>query len=64
MPQLTMDVSVNYIAQAIRTMTHQELETLSLLLTDEGKELLERRRDLLFTRTAFLSREETFRDVS
>ena len=45
-------------------MTHQELETLSLLLTDEGKELLERKRDLLLNRVTFLSREETFGDVS
>lgn len=64
MPQVTLDISVDYIAQAIKAMTHQELETLSLLLTSEGKELLERKRDLLLNRVTFLSREETFGDVS
>jgi hypothetical protein len=64
MPQVTMNISVDHVAQAIKAMTHQELETLSLLLTDEGKELLERKRDLLQNRVTFLSREETFGDVS
>lgn len=64
MPQVMMDISVDYIARAIKAMTHQELETLSLLLTGEGKELLERKQDLLLNRVTFLSREETFGDVS
>ncbi len=64
MPQIMMDISVDYIAKVINAMTHQELETLSLLLTDEGKELLERKRDLQLKRVTFLSREETFGDVS
>ncbi len=64
MPQIMMDISVDYIAKVINAMTHQELETLSLLLTDEGKELLERKRDLQLKRVTFLNREETFSDVS
>lgn len=64
MPQVMMDISVDYIARAIKAMTHQELETLALLLTGEGKELLERKQDLLLNRVTFLSREETFGDVS
>ncbi len=64
MSQVTMNVSVDYIAQAIKAMTRQELETLSLLLTDEGKELLERKRDLLLDRVTFLDHEEVFGDVS
>lgn len=63
MPQLTMNISVDYIAQAINAMTQQELETLTLLLTEEGEELLERKRDLLHNRAVFLSREETFGDA-
>ena len=64
MPQIMMDLSVDYIARAIKAMTPQELETLSLLLTNEGKELLERKRDLLLNRVTFLSREEVFGDAS
>jgi len=51
-----MDISVDYIARAIKAMTHQELETLSLLLTGEGKELLERKQDLLLNRVTFAHR--------
>ena len=64
MPQVMMDISVDYVAKAIQAMTHQELETLSLLLTSEGQELFERQRDLQLKRVSFLSREETFGDVS
>lgn len=64
MPQVMIDLSVDYIAKLIEAMNHQELETLSLLLTEEGKELLERKNDLLLKRVTFLSREETFHDVS
>jgi hypothetical protein len=64
MPQVMMDISVDYVAKAIQAMTHQELETLSLLLTSEGQELFERQRDLHLNRVTFLSREETFGDVS
>jgi len=64
MPHVIMDISVDYVAKAIQAMTRQELETLSLLLTNEGQELFERKRDLLLKRVTFLSREETFADVS
>jgi len=64
MPQVMIDLSIDYIAKLITAMNRQELETLSLLLTEEGKDLLERKQDLLLERVKFLSREETFRDVS
>lgn len=64
MPQVMIDLSIDYIAKLINAMNHQEIETLSLLLTEEGKELLERKEDLLLKRVKFLSREEVFRDVS
>lgn len=64
MPQVMIDLSIDYIAKLITAMNHQELETLSLLLTEEGKDLLERKQDLLLKSVKFLSREETFRDVS
>ena len=40
MPQIMLDVSVNNIAHIIQSMSSEEIETLYLLLTKEGKELL------------------------
>lgn len=44
----------------IDSMNKQEIETLYLLLTKEGKELLERKKDLEHKRVKSLSRDETF----
>jgi hypothetical protein len=63
MPQLLVDISIHKVAEIIRTMNTPELETLYLLLTDEGKELLNRKQDLESNRVKFLNREEVF-DVS
>jgi len=41
-------------------MNFQEIETLYLLLTNDGKELLKRKKDLDFKRVKFLTREEAF----
>jgi hypothetical protein len=57
MPQLLVDVSIRKVADIIRTMNPSELETLHLLLTDDGKELLSRKQDLELNRVKFLSRE-------
>jgi len=63
MPQLMVDISIHKIAEIIRAMNPPEMETLYLLLTDEGKELLTRKQDLELNRVKFLSREKVF-DVS
>jgi len=60
MPQMMLDVSVNNIAEIIKSMNFQEIETLYLLLTNDGKELLKRKKDLDFKRVKFLTREEAF----
>ncbi|GEM_PF-810469 len=60
MPQMTLDISVNNVAEIIRSMNTQEIETLYLLLTEEGKELLERKKDLDLGRVRFLTRDEAF----
>ena len=60
MPQLLLDISIHKVAEIIRAMNTPELETLYLLLTDEGKELLSRKQDLELNRVKFLSREEVF----
>ncbi|MCP4613725.1 MAG: hypothetical protein GY845_33980, partial [Planctomycetes bacterium] len=46
MPHMTVDISVGNVAKIIQSMNTQEIETLYLLLTEEGKELLERKKDL------------------
>lgn len=60
MPQMMIDVSVNNIAQIIQSMSNQEIETLYLLLTEEGKELLKRKKDLDSKKIKFMTREEVF----
>ena len=44
MQQMTFDISVGNVAEIIRSMNTREIETLYLLLTEEGKELLERKK--------------------
>jgi len=60
MPQMMIDVTVNNIAQIIQSMSNEEIETLYLLLTGEGKELLKRKKDLDSKKVKFLTREEAF----
>ena len=60
MPQMTLNIKIEDIAKLIACMEKKELETLSVLLTDEGKELLERKKDLESKEVKTLSREEIF----
>ena len=46
MAQMTFNIRVEDIAKLIAGMERKELETLSVLLTDEGEELLERKQDI------------------
>ncbi len=46
MPQMTVNIKIGEIAKAIACMEKRELETLSIMLSDEGKELLERKQDI------------------
>ena len=43
MPEVMVNISVKRLAKIIRTLPSQELETLDLLLTKKGKELMKRR---------------------
>ena len=63
MAQITIDVSVNNIAQIIQSMSNKEIETLYLLFSKEGKELLKRKKELDLGKVKFLTRDEVF-DVS
>ncbi len=63
MPQLMLDISIDHIAELINSMSQQEVETLSLLLTEDGNDLLERKKDLALNRVQFLTRDQVFNDV-
>ncbi len=60
MPEMMIDIPVKEVAKIIKVMTEQEIETLALLLTQEGAELLERKKDLELNRVKFLTRDEAF----
>jgi len=60
MPQMTFNIRVEELAKVIAGMRRKELETLSVLLTDEGKELLERKHDIESKEVKTSSREEIF----
>jgi hypothetical protein len=56
----TVTVSVATIAETIKKLNKKDLETLSLLLTDQKKELLQRKKDLIKRKVKTLSRNEVF----
>jgi hypothetical protein len=60
MPQITLNISIEDMAKIINSMSKEDLETLSLMVTDEGKEILERKKDIELGRVKTLSREEVF----
>ena len=60
MPEVMVNISVKHLAKMIRTMNTQELETLSILLTKEGKELIKRKKEVEQKTIRLLTREEVF----
>lgn len=56
----TVTVSVATIAETIKKLNKKDLETLSLLLTDQGKQLLRRKKDIIKGKIKTLSRDEVF----
>ncbi|MBW1970286.1 MAG: hypothetical protein JRF45_10185 [Deltaproteobacteria bacterium] len=60
MAQVSIDISVENIAGMINRMDVKELETLCLLLNDEGQELLRRKKETEAKGSKFLSRDEVF----
>jgi len=60
MPQMTINIKIEEIAKAIACMEKRDLETLSIILSDEGKELLERKQDIEIKKVNTLSKEEVF----
>ena len=60
MTELLIDIPIENIAKLISSMNKQEIETLYLLLTEEGAELLQRKNDVLLKKVKFLHRDEAF----
>ncbi len=60
MPEMTVNFEIEEIAKAIACMDKRDLETLSIILSDEGEELLERKQDIEGKQVRALSREEVF----
>jgi len=58
MPTLT--ISVETIAETIKKLNKKDLERLTTLLSDTGKELLKRKREIERKKVKPLSREEVF----
>ncbi len=53
-------VSIETLAETIKKLNKKDLEVLSLLLSNEGKELLKRKKEIEDKSIKILSREEVF----
>ena len=60
MPKVMVNLSLEDLVRIINSMDEEEIETLSLMLTGEDKELLERKRDIETGKVKTLSRKEVF----
>ena len=60
MPQVTLNLTIEDLARIISNMGKEDLETLSIMLTDEGKELLKRKEDVELGRVKTLSKDKVF----
>lgn len=55
-----LKVSIETLAETIKKLNKKDLEILSLLLSNEGKELLKRKKEIEDKSIKILSREEVF----
>ena len=60
MPKLSVDLSIDDLAQTIAHLSEEERETLAILLSDAGAELLQRTHDLDAGTATTLSEAEVF----
>jgi hypothetical protein len=60
MVQLNINIPVDKIAGIINKMEIKELETLCLLLNDDGRELLRRKKETESEDIRLISRDEVF----
>lgn len=59
-PKITVDMSIENIAESISRLSSEERETLLLLLSPEGKELKKRQEEIKSGKVETLSHEEMF----
>jgi len=55
-----VNISLETLAETIRKLNKKDLSALTLLLSDEGKELLKRKKEIENKTVKILSREEIF----
>ncbi len=60
MPELMVEIPIKEVAYLINKMNKQELETLYMLLTEDGEELLKRNKDLKSKKAKYLNRDDVF----
>ena len=60
MQETMHSIPIMQIARMINRMNKQEIETLYMLLTEEGSELLKRNNDLKEKKVKYLTEEEVF----
>lgn len=60
MAELIVDIPVRQIADIINNLDESERETLLLLLSEDGDELLKRVKDFKENKIKYLSRDEVF----
>jgi len=60
MPEVMVNISVKHLAKMIRAMKPQELETLSILLMKDRKELDKRKKEVENKSVALLTRDDVF----
>jgi len=60
---LTVELSVKDIAKTIKRLSRKDKEELLLLLSEEGKELVKRHRDITQKKVKPLTRAEVLRDA-
>ena len=60
MAQMNINIPVDKIAGMINNMEIKELETLCLLLNDDGRELLRRKKEIEYEDIRLISRDEVF----
>ena len=62
MPHMTFDVSIDSLADIIKSLSESERETLAILLSDRGQELLKRKEEIEQGRVTPISEAELFDD--
>lgn len=60
---LTVELSVKDIVKTIKRLSRKDKEELLLLLSEEGKELVKRHRDITQKKVKPLTRAEVLRDA-